>query len=142
MQDFHVEERSYVRENKSLNSSRRSMVMQERIFFRNIPLSNWIEHELVVEEGRDLDQLPKPSVFSSPNLPAGEPRPPISKILSEKNVRSKTLSEVTLDEATFNQVAFNELPFNDRALREVTSARKAPESQSLVPAHAAAFGAQ
>src|SRR5215467_5871107 len=60
MQDFRVEERSYVRESKSLNASRKAMVMQERLFFRNIPLSNWIEHEMLVEEGRDLDQLPPP----------------------------------------------------------------------------------
>jgi hypothetical protein len=52
MQDIRVEERSYVRESKSLNASKKSMVMQERLFFRNIPLSNWI-HEMVVEEGHD-----------------------------------------------------------------------------------------
>src|ERR1700680_5100391 len=49
MQDFRVEERSYVRESKSLSASKKSMVMQERLFFRNIPLSNWIEHEMVGE---------------------------------------------------------------------------------------------
>src|SRR5713101_6283363 len=57
MQDFRVEERSYARESRSLNSSRKSMIMQERLFFRNIPLSNWIEREMVVEEGHDLDEL-------------------------------------------------------------------------------------
>src|SRR5689334_18865693 len=35
MQDFRVEERSYVRESKSLTASKKSMVMQERLFFRN-----------------------------------------------------------------------------------------------------------
>jgi hypothetical protein len=65
MQEFRVEERSYVREMKSLAASKKSMVMQERLFFRNIPLSNWIEHEMLIEEGRDLDQLPKESVFSA-----------------------------------------------------------------------------
>src|SRR5258708_6695275 len=79
MQDFHVEERSYVRENKSLASSRRTMVMQERMFFRNIPLSNWIEHEMVVEEGLDLNQLPKESVFSASSLASGEQPLPLSK---------------------------------------------------------------
>ena len=85
MQDFHVEERSYVRESKSLASSRKSMVMQERLFFRNIPLSNWIEHEMVVEEGKDLDRLPKESVFSTATIgPApAEGRLPISKMLDE-----------------------------------------------------------
>src|ERR1700683_4772844 len=82
MQDFRVEERSYVRENKSLTAMRKTMVMQERLFFRNIPLSNWVEHEMVVEEGRDLDQLPKESVFSSNQLPAQD-RLPISKFLDD-----------------------------------------------------------
>src|SRR5215468_751052 len=40
MQDFRVEERSYVRETKSAFANRKLMVMQERLFFRNIPLSN------------------------------------------------------------------------------------------------------
>ena len=68
MQDFRVEERSYARESKSLTASKKSMVMQERLFFRNIPLSNWIEHEMIVEEGRDLDQLPKESVFATASI--------------------------------------------------------------------------
>src|SRR6185437_10823786 len=87
MQDLRIEERSYVRETKSLNSSRKSMIMQERLFFRNIPLSNWIEREMVVEEGRDLDQLPAESMFATPAISAtmapGEGRLPISKFLSD-----------------------------------------------------------
>jgi hypothetical protein len=46
------------------------VVMQERLFFRNIPLSNWIEREMVIEEGMDLDQLPKESVFATAPLEA------------------------------------------------------------------------
>jgi hypothetical protein len=68
MQDFRVEERSYARESKSLSASRKTMIMQERLFFRNIPLSNWIEHEMVVEEGTGLDQLPKESVFATATI--------------------------------------------------------------------------
>lgn len=82
MQDFRIEERSYVRESKSLNAARKTMVMQERLFFRNIPLSNWIEHEMIVEEGRDLDQLPMESAFSTSTLPAPE-RLPVSKFLDD-----------------------------------------------------------
>ena len=82
MQEFRVEERSYARESKSLTSSKRSMIMQERLFFRNIPLSNWIEREMVVEEGHDLDQMPRESVFSTTAL-AGEGRIPISKLIEE-----------------------------------------------------------
>jgi len=68
MQDFRVEERSYVRESKSLSASKKHMVMQERLFFRNIPLSNWIEREMLVEEGFDLDKMPIESVFAPASL--------------------------------------------------------------------------
>jgi hypothetical protein len=73
MHDFRVDERSYARESKSLTASRKTMVMQERLFFRNIPLSNWIEREMVVEEGMDLDQLPKESAFATAAVEAPEP---------------------------------------------------------------------
>lgn len=88
MQDFRVEERSYVRESKSLAASRKTMVMQERLFFRNIPLSNWIEHEMVVEEGRDLDQRPKESIFA-----AAEGRLPVSKFLDDVNMGRRSSNE-------------------------------------------------
>src|SRR5438094_3102783 len=69
--DVRTEERHYVRENKMLFMHRKSLVLQERIFFRNIPLSNWVEHEMVVEEGADIDKLAKTlSVFGSDMLPA------------------------------------------------------------------------
>ena len=54
--DVHVEQRHYVRENKLLFQNRKALVLQERIFFRNIPLSNWIEHEIVLQEGEDVDK--------------------------------------------------------------------------------------
>lgn len=94
MQDFRVDERSYARESKSLTSLRKTLVMQERLFFRNIPLSNWIEREMVVEEGTELDQLPKESVFATstfttttiaPPSAAPEDRLSISKFLDEVN---------------------------------------------------------
>lgn len=70
--DFRVEERHYTRESKSLFLNRKSMVLQERLFFRNIPLSNWVEHEMVVEDGGDLQKLAKAcSVFSGRSM-AGE----------------------------------------------------------------------
>src|SRR5580704_17755290 len=79
MQDFRVDERSYAREIKSLNASKKTMVMQERLFFRNIPLSIWIEHEMVVEEGTDLDQLPKDSVFQTATITTTTITPPDRK---------------------------------------------------------------
>ena len=54
MQEFRVEERHYVRENKSPNMRRKTMVTQERLYFRNLPLSNWVEHDLVMEEENTL----------------------------------------------------------------------------------------
>ncbi|HUD99798.1 MAG TPA: hypothetical protein VMR62_09510 [Bryobacteraceae bacterium] len=54
--DVHVEQRHYVRDNKALFQNRKALVLQERIFFRNIPLSNWIEHEIVLQEGEDADK--------------------------------------------------------------------------------------
>jgi hypothetical protein len=113
MHDFRVEERSYARESKSLTTSKKTMVMQERLFFRNIPLSNWIEHEMVVEEGMDLDQLPKESVFATQA---------ISGAMDESHSRlaiSKLLDEVG-----------------------VGGRRNGHESNSLVATPFAAFGAQ
>ena len=86
LKDFRVEESSYVRESKSLEAAKRSMIMQERLFFRNIPLSDWVEHEMVVEVGSDLQRLQEQtSIFAGASLPGGahasEGRLPISKLL-------------------------------------------------------------
>jgi hypothetical protein len=54
--DVRVEQRHYVRENKLLFQNRKTLVLQERIFFRNIPLSTWIEHEVMLQEGEDADK--------------------------------------------------------------------------------------
>ncbi len=102
MQDFRVEERSYVRDSKTQNVQKRSMVMQERLFFRNIPLSNWIEHEMTVQEGFDLEQLPE-SVFHTAAIGVGagassntnEGRLPISKLLNDLTGGRQTPQEST-----------------------------------------------
>ena len=99
LKDFRVEERSYVRETKSLDEAKRSMIMQERLFFRNIPLSDWVEHEMVVEIGSDLKRLQEQvSVFGAASLPAAshvglptgvstnEGRLPISKLLDNTTI--------------------------------------------------------
>ncbi|MCL5745337.1 MAG: hypothetical protein M1541_15655 [Acidobacteria bacterium] len=70
--DFRVEERHYLRESKSLFMNRKSMILQERLYFRNIPLCNWVEHEMPVEEGGDVQQLAKAcSIFATRALAAG-----------------------------------------------------------------------
>jgi hypothetical protein len=70
MQDFRVEERHYFRENKSVSARQKSMVLQERLYFRNIPLSSWVEHEMLVEEDvGDLQHIAKGrSIFSTKSL--------------------------------------------------------------------------
>ena len=73
--DLHVEERHYVREHRVLFAHRKSLVLQERIFFRTIPISNWVEHEVPVEEGADLDGVAKTlSVFNNA-IEGGNPPP-------------------------------------------------------------------
>ena len=87
MQEFRVDERSYVRETKSLLAPKKTMVMQERLYFRNIPLSNWVEHEMVVEEGGDPQRLAKPaSVFSAKSLP-DDNKPTVSRFLEQSGGR-------------------------------------------------------
>src|SRR5471030_3029885 len=55
--ELRVEQRHYTRENKMLLQNRKSLVLQERMYFRNIPLSDWIEHEVAMEEGADMGRL-------------------------------------------------------------------------------------
>ena len=78
--DFRVEERHYMRETKSLFTNKRSMVLQERLYFRNIPLSNWVEHELTVEQGGDLAKLARACSVFSPR-PVGETPSESAKLL-------------------------------------------------------------
>jgi len=68
--DFRVEERHYMRESKSLFINKKSMILQERLYFRNLPLSNWVEREMTVEEGGDIRQLAKAaSIFTAKSIP-------------------------------------------------------------------------
>jgi hypothetical protein len=55
--ELRVEQRHYTRENRLLTHSKKSLVLQERMFFRGIPLSDWIEHEVMLEDGQDVGRL-------------------------------------------------------------------------------------
>lgn len=57
LDELRVEQRHFTRENRLLLQTRKSLVIQERMYFRNIPLSDWIEHEITVEEGADVNRL-------------------------------------------------------------------------------------
>jgi hypothetical protein len=74
--DIRVEERHYMKDSKSLFLNRKSMVLQERMFFRNIPLSNWVSHEFPVEEGTDLQMLAKACSIFNPRTLAASSREP------------------------------------------------------------------
>jgi hypothetical protein len=138
MHDFRVEERSYARETRSLTALRKSMVMQERLFFRNIPLSNWIEHEMIVEEGRDLDQLPKESVFSTSTVATSSNATASLSALS--NAASSALSSIEVGEG---RLPISRLPIS-KTLDEFDAPPPKPmrESVSLIHTRIVAFGAQ
>jgi hypothetical protein len=78
--DIRVEERHYVRQHKVLFVNRKCMVRQERIFFRNIPLSNWVEHEMPFEEGVDMEKLAQTMSVFAPDL-IEPPESPIRRLL-------------------------------------------------------------
>jgi hypothetical protein len=50
LNDFRVEQRQYVRRSRVFFASRQTLVVRERILFRNLPLSNWVEHSVTLEE--------------------------------------------------------------------------------------------
>lgn len=55
--ELKVEQRHYTRENRLLLHNRRSVVLQERMCFRNLPLSDWIEHEFPLDDGMDVERM-------------------------------------------------------------------------------------
>jgi hypothetical protein len=55
--EIRVEQRHYTHENRALSPARKSLVLQERMFFRNIPLSDWIEHEILLDDSADVGRL-------------------------------------------------------------------------------------
>jgi len=92
MQDFRVEERHYFRENKSVTARQKSMILQERLYFRNIPLSSWVEHEMVVEQDAagDLQHIAKGcSIFSTKSL-SEDSKAAVSKLLEQAAASGNT----------------------------------------------------
>jgi uncharacterized membrane protein YgaE (UPF0421/DUF939 family) len=80
--DIRIEERHYTREHKVLFMSRKMLVRQERIFFRNIPLSDWVEHEMALEEGVDPEKMAQTmSVFVNAALLGETPESAVHKLL-------------------------------------------------------------
>lgn len=55
--ELKVQQRHYLRENRLLTHNRKTLVLQERMYFRSLPLSDWIEHEIPLEEGVDVNRV-------------------------------------------------------------------------------------
>jgi hypothetical protein len=91
MQDFRVEERHYFRENKTNTTRQKSMVLQERLFFRNIPLSNWVEHEMLVEDDcGDIQHIAKGcSIFSTKSL-TDEKKAAVARMIDQASTAAPT----------------------------------------------------
>jgi ABC-type uncharacterized transport system fused permease/ATPase subunit len=87
--DIKTEERHFVREQKMLFANRKSLVLQERLYFRNIPISNWVEHEVPIEEGADIESVAKSVAVFAPEL-LGPAEPP-----KKLKLLRQTLSAVT-----------------------------------------------
>jgi hypothetical protein len=84
LMDFRVEERRYLRETKNTFVRRRAVVTQERLYFRNIPLSNWVEHETPLEDGAIIAKLDQAtSVFTAGTLPDYQPELHTPKYLTQ-----------------------------------------------------------
>jgi len=64
LNDFRVEQRQYVRKSKLFFMSKQTLVLRERILFRNLPLSNWVEHSVTLEETVGARYVP----YSAPGL--------------------------------------------------------------------------
>ncbi|HXE64108.1 MAG TPA: hypothetical protein VN519_11245, partial [Bryobacteraceae bacterium] len=80
--DIRVEERHYTREHRLLFATRKMLVRQERIFFRNIPLSTWVEQEMPYEEGVDADKLAQTmSVFVTAAMLGEAPEQQVRRLL-------------------------------------------------------------
>ncbi len=116
MHDIRLEERSYIRESKT----RKTMVMQERVFFRNIPLSHWMEREMVIESGLETRQLPAESIFAPPELPSAGTPLAITKLLQEVKTSTSRPMAPALPQTMAPQVI----------------------EPALLTQHATAFGAQ
>jgi hypothetical protein len=61
------------------------MVMQERVYFRNIPMSNWTEREMVIEEAGQNGLSPRPEQLESPAMVASVPRVGPQRVAPQMN---------------------------------------------------------
>jgi hypothetical protein len=66
LDDFRVEQQKYVHRSRLFFLTRQTLVVRERILFRNFPLSNWVEHRVTLEESVGLPiEAPIEAILSS-----------------------------------------------------------------------------
>ncbi|MGD0499921.1 MAG: hypothetical protein ABSC23_15950 [Bryobacteraceae bacterium] len=81
LHDLRVEQRHFTREDRRLPQGRRCLVLQERMYFRGIPLSDWIEHDMLLEEGADVDRIVRDmTVFDSGVVSIAEVQRPMKTL--------------------------------------------------------------
>ena len=66
--DLRTEQRRFLRQQKMLFAHRKCLVIQERLYFRNLPLCNWVEQEVTIEEGADIEDVAKTLSVFAPEL--------------------------------------------------------------------------
>ena len=66
--DLRTEQHRFFRDQKVLFTTRKCLVVQERLYFRNIPLCNWVEHEGPVEESVNVEDVAKTLSVFNPEL--------------------------------------------------------------------------
>lgn len=73
MRDIRIEERSYIRDTNTLDGARRSLILQERVYFRNIPMSGWTEREMLIELAAPNELSARQDKSPIPSLSPGVP---------------------------------------------------------------------
>ena len=79
LESIQTEERQFLREIPSWFSKRKTLVVQQRVCFRNVPLTNWVEREFPDTRELVRIQLPTPE----PPLPPPAESPAVVVELSE-----------------------------------------------------------
>ena len=74
--DIRFERHRFLRRIPSTDGYETSVITQERIYFRNIPLTGWMEEELALGEGEQLT----PQVCTLPMMPTLSTQPVVARL--------------------------------------------------------------
>jgi hypothetical protein len=65
LNDLRVEQHVSVAQHKILFVTQREMVINERLYYRHLPLSGWIEHRRLIDAQLNADELIKAAQYAS-----------------------------------------------------------------------------